>query len=52
MDNVHAVYLLLRSNRENFLFAAPIENPKRILDIGTGPGMPFRTKLLNVYNLH
>ena len=39
MDVVHAVYLLLRSHRENLLFASPIERPGRVLDIGTGPGM-------------
>ena len=39
MDQVHFTYLLLRSNRDNILFAAPLESPKRILDIGTGPGI-------------
>lgn len=45
MDSVHSVYLLLRSNRENLLFASPIKDPKRILDIGTGPGTQLTTTL-------
>lgn len=38
LDSLHTVYLLMRSDQENLLFAAPIQDPKRILDIGTGTG--------------
>lgn len=33
MDQAHFVYLIMRSDQKNLLFAAPIENPKRILDV-------------------
>ena len=52
MDTVHAVYLLMRSHRENILFAAPLKNPRRILDLGTGPGMPIFKALLKIYETH
>ena len=38
MDQAHFVYLLMRSDQENPLFAAPVKDPKRILDVGTGSG--------------
>ncbi|KAJ6071209.1 hypothetical protein N7499_009223 [Penicillium canescens] len=34
----HLIAIILDSDRENPLFYAPIENPKHILDIGTGRG--------------
>lgn len=39
MDAGHFVFLIMRSDQENLLFASPIRNPRQILDIGTGPGM-------------
>ncbi|KAH9819837.1 Methyltransferase domain-containing protein [Teratosphaeria destructans] len=40
MDAGHYLYLLMNSivSPDNLLFRAPITDPKRILDIGTGPG--------------
>ena len=32
------MYLLLETPRDNLLFRSPVDNPKYILDVGTGSG--------------
>lgn len=39
MDANHFTSLIMRSEEDNLLFASPVQNPKQILDIGTGSGM-------------
>ncbi|CAK3830603.1 Hypothetical predicted protein [Lecanosticta acicola] len=38
MDAGHLMYLLMEGERDNLLYRAPVDNPKYVLDIGTGTG--------------